>query len=54
MEQSRKRFPVLNEHLPLRYVALFSSYAKGNFTASSDIDLLGEKKLCKIVKSSVR
>ncbi|MFA0753187.1 MAG: hypothetical protein IMHGJWDQ_000958 [Candidatus Fervidibacter sp.] len=52
MEQSRKRLPVLNEHLLLRYVAF--SYAKGNFTASSDIDLLGEKKLCKIVKSSVR
>jgi predicted nucleotidyltransferase len=30
----------LEKQLPLVYVALFGSYAKGNYTVSSDIDLL--------------
>lgn len=30
----------LNEKLPLTLVALFGSYAKGNYTAASDVDLL--------------
>ena len=30
----------LRERLPLRLVVLFGSYARGNFTVASDIDLL--------------
>jgi predicted nucleotidyltransferase len=30
----------LEKQLPLVYVALFGSYAKGNYTVGSDIDLL--------------
>jgi len=30
----------LNEKLPLTLVVLFGSYAKGNYTAASDVDLL--------------
>ncbi|MDW8103326.1 MAG: nucleotidyltransferase domain-containing protein [Anaerolineae bacterium] len=36
----RQRLPALNEKLPLRKVVLFGSYARGNYTAFSDIDLL--------------
>ena len=36
----RERLPDLAKVLPLRRVVLFGSYAKGNFTAFSDIDLL--------------
>lgn len=35
-----ERLPVLNEKLPLDRVVLFGSYARGNYTAASDIDLL--------------
>ncbi len=34
------RLSDLNKQLPLMLVALFGSYAKGNYTAASDIDLL--------------
>jgi hypothetical protein len=36
----RERLPQLAERLPLRKAVLFGSYAKGNFTVASDIDLL--------------
>ena len=36
----RERLPDLAKALPLRRVVLFGSYARGNFTAFSDIDLL--------------
>ena len=36
----RKRLADLDEALPLRLVVLFGSYAKGNYTAASDVDLL--------------
>lgn len=36
----RSRMPQLLEHLPVRWVVLFGSYAKGNYTAFSDIDVL--------------
>ena len=36
----KKRLPRLHAVLPLVRVILFGSYAKGNFTAYSDIDLL--------------
>ncbi len=35
-----ERLPGLNKKLPLERVVLFGSYARGNYTASSDIDLL--------------
>ena len=35
-----ERLKGLNERLPLVRVVLFGSYAKGNYTAASDIDLL--------------
>ncbi len=42
------RLKELREKLPLEQVVLFGSYAKGNYTAASDIDLLvvyrGEKR----------
>jgi len=31
---------VLNERLPLLRVVLFGSYARGNYTVASDVDLL--------------
>jgi len=52
----RKALDVLQHILPLELVVLFGSYAKGNYTVASDIDLLvvyrGEKRedvyaLCK-------
>lgn len=40
--------PALAQELPLRRVVLFGSYARGNYTASSDVDVLvvyeGEKR----------
>lgn len=36
----RQRLPKLNERLPLKWVVLFGSYARGDYTAFSDIDLL--------------
>ena len=35
-----ERLPGLNGKLPLERVVLFGSYARGNYTASNDIDLL--------------
>lgn len=35
-----QRLRVLNKEIPLIKVILFGSYAKGNYTVSSDIDLL--------------
>lgn len=40
LEALRSRVPQLLERLPVRWVVLFGSYAKGNYTAFSDIDLL--------------
>lgn len=36
----RERLPELERRLPLRLVALFGSYARGNYSVRSDIDLL--------------
>jgi len=36
----RSSLPQLLQSLPVRWVVLFGSYAKGNYTAFSDIDLL--------------
>lgn len=36
----RKRLQTLSEKMPLCSAILFGSYAKGRYTASSDIDLL--------------
>ncbi len=36
----QERIDALNEHLPLLRVVLFGSYAKGNYTVASDVDLL--------------
>lgn len=38
--QLRAKLPALAEQLPLVRVVLFGSYAKGNYTVGSDIDLL--------------
>jgi len=35
-----ERMDVLNERLPLLRVVLFGSYARGNHTVASDVDLL--------------
>lgn len=35
-----ERLPALEAQLPLVRVVLFGSYAKGNYTAASDVDLL--------------
>lgn len=40
VEALRTRMPQLLELLPVRWVVLFGSYAKGNYTAFSDIDVL--------------
>ena len=43
-----ERVPFLQDKLPLWLVVLFGSYARGNYTVASDIDLLvvyaGEKR----------
>ena len=36
----RRRIPLLQEQLPLKQVVLFGAYAKGTYTAASDVDLL--------------
>lgn len=36
----RNRIEPLSKKLPLHLVALFGSYAEGNYTAASDVDLL--------------
>lgn len=38
--QLRAKLPALAEQLPLVRVVLFGSYAKGNYTVGSDIDIL--------------
>jgi len=40
LERLRRRLPELAGRLPLRKAVLFGSYARGNFTVASDIDLL--------------
>lgn len=40
LEIIRNSLPQLLKVLPVRLVVLFGSYAKGNFTAFSDVDLL--------------
>ncbi len=40
VEKIKEAVPKLKEKLPIVYVVLFGSYAKGNYTAFSDIDLL--------------
>lgn len=44
----QERLPALLERLPLELVALFGSYARGNYTVASDVDLFlvysGEKR----------
>ena len=40
IEKIKEAMPKLREKLPVVRVVLFGSYAKGNFTAFSDIDLL--------------
>jgi len=48
IEKIRNGLKILNEKIPLKSVILFGSYAKGNYTVASDIDLLiiyeGEKR----------
>lgn len=40
IEELKKRLDGLQKKLPLSLVVLFGSYAKGNYTVASDIDLL--------------
>ena len=40
IEAIKEAIPRLQGQLPLRLVALFGSYAKGNYTVASDIDVL--------------
>ncbi|MGC9075055.1 MAG: nucleotidyltransferase family protein [Candidatus Bipolaricaulaceae bacterium] len=40
LERLRARIDELSRSLPLRKAVLFGSYAKGNYTAGSDVDLL--------------
>ena len=40
VEHIEKGLPSLQKLLPLRLVVLFGSYARGNYTVASDIDLL--------------
>lgn len=40
IEALQGTLPRLQRKLPLKLVALFGSYAKGNFTVASDVDLL--------------
>ena len=40
LERLRARLPLLAQSLPLAKVVLIGSYARGNFTVASDIDLL--------------
>jgi hypothetical protein len=40
IDKLRKGIPLLKEKLPLCLVSLFGSWARGNYTAASDIDLL--------------
>jgi len=40
IQKIKEKLEVLNSKLPLISVTLFGSYAKGNYTAFSDIDLM--------------
>jgi len=40
IKELKKRLEDLKMKLPLSYVALFGSYAQGNYTVASDVDLL--------------
>lgn len=40
LQTLKERIEGLNKELPLIKVILFGSYAKGNFTVGSDVDLL--------------
>ena len=40
IQRLKERLDALEEKLPLQLVVLFGSYAKGNYTVASDIDLL--------------
>jgi predicted nucleotidyltransferase len=40
IEEIRKTLDELRKELPLKKVILFGSYAKGNYTAASDVDVL--------------
>lgn len=40
IQKLKERLGALEEKLPLQLVVLFGSYAKGNYTVASDIDLL--------------
>jgi len=40
IQKLHKQLRALEEKLPLSYVVLFGSYARGNYTAASDVDLL--------------
>lgn len=36
----KEHLPQLQKQLPIKMVALFGSYAKGNYTVASDVDVL--------------
>ena len=40
IRELKKRLRDLERKLPLSYVVLFGSYAQGNYTVASDVDLL--------------
>ncbi len=40
IQKIRKNLNPLREKLPIKHVILFGSYAKGNYTVASDVDLL--------------
>lgn len=40
IQRLKERMSMLNERLPLLQAVLFGSYARGNYTVASDIDLL--------------
>jgi hypothetical protein len=40
LKKINERLPLLKSTLPVLLIALFSSYATGNYTAASDIDVL--------------
>lgn len=59
VEEVKQKLTLLKSRLPVILIALFGSYASGNYTAASDIDLLvvyrGEQndKAFQIVKSTL-
>lgn len=40
IQNIRNKIEILDQKLPLNLVSLFGSYAKGNYTIASDIDLM--------------